>query len=126
MRLIGVDRDFGEAITAGVVDRDGNLVAGLVFHNFYPESQVIEVTGAAISPRWAQRGVLREVFRYVFERAGCQMAVSRTAVSNGRVRKLWKALGATETIIPRLRGRDEAECIITLTDDGWAASKFME
>ncbi|MFG6591284.1 hypothetical protein [Sulfitobacter sp. 1A12157] len=122
MKLLGFDRDFGNCVTATVLTENDALAAIIVFHNYCPDAAVIEISAAAVTPRWAQRSVLREAFGYAF--ANCQMVVSRTSAENATVRKLWKAFGADEVVIPRLRGRDEAECIITLTDDAWAASKF--
>lgn len=123
-KQIGINRGFGPCKTGAVLTKDGRLAAGLVFHNWSPEAAVIEVSAAAINPAWAQRSVLQEAFGYVFGGAGCQMAVARCVESNHSVRRLWKAFGATEFIIPRLRGRHEAECIQSLTDDAWIASRL--
>lgn len=125
MQNVGLSRGFGECQTACVVNGENHVVAGLIFHNYDPDSGVMEVSAAATSPLWPQRSVLKEAFGYIFDRAGCQMAVARCEQSNDRVRRLWKGFGAREHIIPRLRGRDAAEAILTLTDDAWSASKFM-
>lgn len=102
------------------------LVGGVVFHNWNPETGVIEVSAASIDARWATRGVMRAVFEYIFQTAECQLAVARTGEDNKRTRRLWKALGATEYIIPRLRGRTASEAILTLTQEAWENSKFCE
>lgn len=120
----GVMPDFGNCRTMAVMDQSGTMVAGIVFHNWNPQTGVMEVSAAATSPKWATRGVLKEAFGYIFERSGCQMAVARTAESNARVRRLWKAFGAVEYIIPRMRGRDASEAILCVTDDAWQASKL--
>jgi RimJ/RimL family protein N-acetyltransferase len=121
-RLSGCRPDFGNCQTMAVLDRDGRLVAGLVFHNYSPEYRVIEVSAAATDKRWATRKVLNAACDYIF--AHCQMAVARTHMENTATRRLWKALGAEEHILPRLRGRDASEAILLLTDDAWAQSKF--
>lgn len=117
-----VRNDFGNCRTAGIFDGD-TLVAGVVFHNWSPEYGVIEVSAAADSPKWASRAVLRELFGYVFSVA--QVCVARTAEENERTRRLWRAFGADEYILPRLRGRTASEALEMLTDDAWANSKFM-
>lgn len=122
-KIIGLPRGWGNCQTAAVVDSDSRFAAGLVFHNYDPEAGVIEVSAGALNPKWAQRQVLRDAFAYVFDVA--QLAVARTAEDNMRVRRLWRAFGADEYIIPRLRGRDSAECILTLTDDSWHNSRFV-
>jgi len=120
---LGFDRGFGPC-TSGVVMQGDDVAAVLVFHNFHPEAGVIEVSAVAENAKWAQRGVLKQAFGYIYDKLQCQMAVARCDVSNGRVRRLWKAFGASEHIIPRLRGREADEAILTLTDDAWRASRF--
>ena len=51
-------RGFGDKImTLGVVDGE-RLIGGLVFHNHDPEAAIIEISGAAIDPRWLTRETL--------------------------------------------------------------------
>lgn len=123
-RLIGhPGSDFGECQTMTVLDSHGKVAAGIVFHNWNPDAGVIEVSAAAVDPRWPTRNVLQQAFGYVF--AHCQLAVSRQHEDNIRARKLWKAFGADEYLIPRLRGRTASEAICTLTEEAWRDSKFM-
>ena len=125
-RIAGLRPDFGNCVTMAVMDRERKMAAGLIFHNWEPESGVIEVTAAATSPKWATRSILRSALSYCFDDVGCQMVVARHAETNKQARRLWAALGAQEYIIPRLRGRDAAEVLATLTDDAWAKSKLNE
>lgn len=120
--LAGIPSDFGNCRTLAVFSSDGELKAGVVFHNWNPQAEVIEISAASRDRRWIGKAVLAEVMGYAF--GFCQMVVGRTAESNTPTRRLWKALGATETIIPRLRGRDAAEVVLCLTDEAWRASKL--
>ena len=120
----GSDRGFGASTAIGIIDDDGKLVAGLVYHNWYPEHGVIEMSVGAISKRWMTRTVLRAIFAYPFDDLDCQLVVFRVAPADKPLRRILKAFGATERVIPRLRGRNEAEVIITLADDAWNNSKF--
>lgn len=106
------------------VEHKGELVAGIVFHNWEPEHGLIEISGAAENRRWFTREVIRVAFGYVFEGLGCQAVTARTAEDNGTVRHICKAIGAEEYIIPRLRGRDAAGVIYVLTDEAWKRSRF--
>lgn len=108
-----------------VVRGDGEMVAGVVFHDWNEGAGVVQVSAASIDPRWASRSVLREGFRYAFDFLGAQMAVAHTHEENTRVRRLWRAMGAKEYLIPRLRGRMASEAILCLADDAWLQSKFM-
>ena len=120
----GSGRGFGTCTAIGIIDDDGKLVAGLVYHNWYPETGVIEMSVAAINKRWITRTVLRAIFAYPFGQLDCQLVVFRVAPADKALRRILKAVGATEHVIPRLRGRNEAEVIITLADDAWKNSKF--
>ena len=121
---IGLDAPFGECRAGAVLDRRDNFAAGLVFHNYSPSAGVMEIAGAAIDPKWPQRGVLVAMFDYVFERAGCQMAVARTHPENLRALRIWRSLGAEEHLLPRMRGRDTPDVVSLLTEEAWRASKF--
>lgn len=121
-RIDGAGDGFGPCATMRVY---GNtLRAAVVFHNWSPDSGVMEMSAAAESPRWLNRRVLWAMHDYIFNRAGGQMAVLRVAENNTTMRRIAKAYGYTEMLIPRLRGRNEAEAILMLTDDEWARSRF--
>ena len=113
--LWGDDRGVGPCQGIGFADADGRLVAGVLLHNYQPDCGVIEVTAYSETRRWLTRGALVDVFGYVFRH--CQMAVARISENNATARRFWRALGANEHRIPRLRGRDEAEIISTLTEE---------
>lgn len=122
-RIPGCARGFGECRAMGVASRD-RMAAGVVFHNWQPEAGVVEMSCAADDPRWMTRRVMRVAFGYVFDGLQCQMAVARIHEDNDGARKLWRGLGADEFVIPRLRGKDAAEAIYTITAEQWAASPF--
>lgn len=123
-KLLGHERPFEHYMAIGVLE-DDRLVGGVVYHEWSPEYGTIQLSAASASPRWINKAILRTIFNYPFLRAGCQMAVMRVAETNTRMRRIAKAIGCAEHLIPRLRGRSEAEAILTLTDDDWNASKFM-
>jgi RimJ/RimL family protein N-acetyltransferase len=114
----GCERGFGPCATMGVV-RGGVLIAGIVYHNWSPETGVIEISGAATDSRWMTRQTLRAMFSYPFDEIGCQMVVARHSEHNARLRRMWRAVGSSEFVIPRLMGRNEAMVVTTLTDDAW-------
>lgn len=122
--IIGRDINFGECRALSVFDSDDRLVGGVVFHDWQPDPRTIELTAASTDRRWLTRAVLRSAFNYVFDTCHCQMALARTHEDNATVRRLWKALGAKEFVIPRLEGRSKAGVVLTLTDEAWRKSKF--
>lgn len=115
--------DFGECQAIGFVDGEGVLSVGFVYHDWNPEAEAIEISAAAISPRWATRGAVRLAFGYPFEQLGCQLVYVRTTPENRAVRRCMSALGGREYEIPRLLGRDRPGLIITLTVEAWEAWK---
>lgn len=117
----GCERGFDAARAVGVLS-GGRLVAGVVFHDWNPERGLIELSAAATDRRWLTREVVRVVFGYAFTVA--RMAVTRTGESNAPVRRIWRALGATEYVIAGLWGPDEAGVIFTLTPQQLAASRL--
>ena len=98
-------------------------IGGVVYYDWNPEAGVI-CLAAAGEPGWLNRAVLHAMHAYVFDVAGCQLAVLQVSERNHRMRRIGLAYGYTETRIPRLRGRDEAEIVMTLPEETWRASRF--
>lgn len=114
----GCERGFDKPVAIGVIENE-RLIGGTVFHNWNPEAGAIEMSSAGTSPRWLSRKMLKAIFGYVFDQIGCQIVVMRVSERNARMVDIAERFGFSGTLIPRLRGRDEAEWIFTLTDDQW-------
>jgi len=95
------------------------LIAGMIFHNWDPKAGTIEISGASIDPRWLTRPVLRAMYAYAFEVCGCQLVVQRNSERNERINDILRRLGFSWHRIERLRGRNEAEIVFTLTREEW-------
>lgn len=121
--IFGEAGRFANYCTLAVLDGSA-LIAGVLYHHFDPANGVMEMSAAAIDKRWLTRPVLRAMFAVPFDVFGCQIAVLRVSERNTAMLRIAKAYGFNEYIIPRLRGRDEAEHVMTLTDDTWRASRF--
>lgn len=121
----GFDRDleFGECQALGL-RIGGELIAGVVFQNWNPKAQTIEISAGATDSRWLARKSLLTIFGYVFDTAGCQLCVLQVSEHNDRMRSIARRLGFTETLIPRMRGRNEALVVYTLTVEQWATSRI--
>lgn len=103
---------------------DGVVIAGVLYNNYYPKQGVIELHAGSLSRRWLTRRVLYSMFSRVFDHFRCQLCVLRVSERNVGMLKIGKAYGFNEYVIPRLRGRDEAEHILTLSDDDWRSNRF--
>lgn len=122
---IGLERGFASCQALGSLDADGFIIGGVVFHNWSPEHGTIELSAAG-SGGWLTKRLINRAFEYVFEELDCQLAYTQQDESNGASRRVFLALGATETVIPRWRGRNTPGVLSTLTDDAWKASRFNE
>ena len=123
--LLGYPRGFGECQAVGFLDRDGKLVAGVVYHQYQPEQGVIEISAASTCRNWLNRARLAEIFDYPF-RIGCRLVVARIGEHNARARRIWRSLGSDEYVIPALRSPTESEVIYTLSAEKWRAGKFKD
>ncbi len=117
-RIEGCARGFGKCKAIGVV-HGGDLIAGVVFHDWNPEAEIIELSAAATDRRWMTRNNFTEILNYPF--GFCQMIVARAA-PDGPPRRIFRAIGADEFVIPRLGGRGKDGIIATLTREQWAVS----
>lgn len=120
-RVDGCERGFGSCRSLGVMDDEGNIRGGIVFHDYWPERGLIEVSAAGTHPAWFTHDVERAAIAYMFDVA--RLGVARTGVRNTRVRRMWKHLGATETVIPFLWSADEDAAILTLSQEAWTAKR---
>jgi len=117
----GCERGFGECSAIGFLE-NGELVAGVVYHNWNPESGVIEMSAASTTRAWLTKERLAVIFAYPF--SFCRMIVTRQSENNRRALRIWRSLGGLEYRIPDLRGPGEAEVFFTLTADQWRSGKF--
>ena len=101
-----------------------NLAAGLIYHNYDPDAQVIEISGASWVKGWLTKDVLKAMYGYPFIDGGCQAVVQRVSDEDEAQHRMLKAYGAERYRIPRLRGENAAENIFVTTREAWASNKF--
>jgi hypothetical protein len=119
----GEGKDFGNCQGIAVIE-DGNLIAGMIYHNWEPSAGVMEISGAGITKRWLTRQTLRAMFSYPFNECDCQAVVMRVSDHDKPLHRMLMSYGFETYRIPRLRGRNEAENIFVLTDNAWKGNKF--
>jgi RimJ/RimL family protein N-acetyltransferase len=116
---------FGPCQAIGVIDNDGLLIAGWVWHGYDPSAGTMEFSGASITPKWMTRDILHKLFAYAFDEVGCQLIMTRNSAGNKRLHRQLKSFGFTRYDVPRLFGRKEDGVFWTLTDDEWRKSPFF-
>jgi RimJ/RimL family protein N-acetyltransferase len=117
------DRGFGYCTAIGVAE-NGDLIGGTVFHQYSPEAGIIEMSSAAVSPRWLAPKMIRAIFGYVFDQIACQTVVMRVREDNPRMVRIAEKFGFDGVLIPRLAGRNTGLWIFTMTDDQWRDHRF--
>lgn len=115
-------RTFGRCKTIGVIDESGLLIAGVVYFNYKPEAQTIEMGAAAITRRWFNRSTYRRIFEYPFLEARCQMLIAHIRADNEYLLTQFARMNFDHTLVPRMYGRDADGVLCTLTDDQWLES----
>jgi RimJ/RimL family protein N-acetyltransferase len=114
-------RGFGPNCKAiGVIDVDGNLIAGMVYHNWDPDAALIEMSGASLPLKyWLTRETLARIYQYPFHQCGCQMVVMRVRADNEMLLGVLARLNYAFSKVPRLFGRDVDGVVCTLTREAW-------
>jgi hypothetical protein len=121
------ERGFGRCKAIGVVDENGTLIAGVVYHNWQPEAGVIEVSVAAFGhPRWLTRETLRRIHEYPFEQIGAQMMLGLASTDDQRLLRQLAALGYMFVLVPRLLGRDLDGVLCLFTREAYDQCKFIK
>lgn len=115
---------FGPCQAIGVIDNDGKLIAGWVWHGWDPSAETMEFSGASINPHWMTQDILHKLFAYAFDEVGCQMVLTRNSEGNKRLHRQLARYGFARWDVPRLFGRGENGVFWTLTDDAWRANNF--
>lgn len=122
-RIPGCARGWDNCVALRVFDDKLETLGCVIFHDWNPEAGVMCMSAAG-EPGWLTRPILHAMHSYIFDAAKCQLAVMQVSERNERMRRIGLAYGYTETRVPRLRGRNEAEMIMTLTEEDWRASRF--
>jgi RimJ/RimL family protein N-acetyltransferase len=119
------ERGFGACSTIGVLDRDGYLIGGLVYRNWFPEVGTVEMSGAALpGTNWLSRRTLQIIYDYPFKQLGCYMVIQTTMADNEIVLRIKAAIGFTFYRIAHLGGPGRDGVVGTLTVDQWEQSKY--
>lgn len=123
---LGYDGFAGNFVNAIGVLENNRIIGGTVFHNYYPNEGVVEMTSASIESRWLTRPMIRAIFTFAFGYLQCQMTVMRVSEINTRMVNVAKRFGCKGYLIPRLRGKNEGEWIFCFTDDDWLKSPYRK
>jgi hypothetical protein len=118
------ERGFGECKAIGIIE-DGTLIAGLVYHNYEPDAEIIEISGAAIPGKnWLTRETIKRMYQFPFITCGCQMIVQRNSEDDERLLYMLSRYGYHFVRFPRMLGRDKDGVVCCLTYEAWANNRY--
>lgn len=115
---------FGPAVAIGVLDKGGQLVAGVVYHNHDPFVRSIEVSCAADSPRWGSRQTFGSLLRYPFGQLQCQRVTAATPRKSTSTRRFLEGLGFKREGSVRLGFGNDNAIIYGLLAEEWRDGRF--
>ena len=108
------------------VVKGGDLIAGVIYNEYFAGSKTIEISAASIDKRWMTRKVIHDMFFLPFERLGSHLVVVKTSEKNVTVRKISERCGLKPYYIPDMRGPGEGEYTYTMTKELWRSLPFSE
>jgi RimJ/RimL family protein N-acetyltransferase len=90
---------FGPCSAIGVAGVSGAPLAGVVFHDYQPAFATIQLSFAADSPRWATRGMVKQLLSYPFEQLAVRKVWAAVPHTHDRALKLIKGLGFVQEAV---------------------------
>lgn len=98
---------FGDSCAIGVASPSG-LIAGVVYHDYQPEFETIQLSMAASSPMWARKENLRALLSYPFRQLGVFKAWIATPHTHAHGIKTFEHIGfKREAILAHHFGRKQ-------------------
>lgn len=120
-------RLFGKCRAIGILDEQGRMIAGIVYHTWSPEAGTIELSVAALPGcGWFSRETVWRMYSYPFIDAGAQMCIHVVPADHLHSQRQLATLGCELTRIPRLFGRDRDAMLGLLMREEWENSKFHQ
>lgn len=115
---IGMKDPFGECRAVGVVS--DKILAVCVYHNFVPEHSRCEISFASDSPRWAKRGIIRELLWIPFGQWELSTVYTYTGADNHRALRFNEGIGITDPVeIPNYAGPGKPAVVRHMTREAF-------
>lgn len=115
---------FGPGAAIGVLDAQGRMVGGCVYHNWDEDCGSMEISCASTTPSWLKPGVMRALLRYPFAQVGCQRLTACTPRRATSARQFLERLGFKREGCVRRGFGDDHAIIYGLLAEEWAESSL--
>jgi len=107
------------------VSNSNGMLAGFVYSDWQPEFGTIEMSLAAVSPRWASRRIISFLLAYPFNDLDCQRISVVTSENNQKALRLAQGVGfVKEALIERHYGMNENAIVLRLFKEDWQLGKY--
>lgn len=102
---------FGPCAAIGVANGD-RLLAGVVYHDYQPDCGTVQISMAAVNPRWAKREIIAGLLAYPFLQMGCYKVWTAIPADNALAIRVNIHIGFTrEAVLAHHFGKDR-HCVI--------------
>lgn len=106
--------DFGPCEAIGVVEND-KLIAGIVYHDFQPKFGTVQLSMAAINPRWAKKQNIKDLLSIPFEQFDCYKVWTATPLDNAKALKINAHIGfKREAVLSSMFGKNRHGVIMRM------------
>lgn len=122
--FVGVGENFGPCSTMGVLDSEGLMAAGAVYHAYRPAFRGLEISFAMRPGFYLSRSAISALLRYPFAELNCVRVTAVTPLKATSTRQFLEKLGfKREGVLRRAFGTDDAVVYGMLAKE-WARSLF--
>jgi len=106
-----------EATARAIGVMDDVLIAAVIYHDYHQKHGTCQISVAADSPKWAQRGIIRALLSVPFEQYGVQKLWSVMAQSNKRAIRFNLGIGfKQEAVLRHQFGRGNHAVMTSILD----------
>lgn len=100
---------FEKMMTIGVMSDSGAPLGAVVYHDFRDKD--IQLSCAADSSQWLNRGVLGSIFAYPFKQLKCDRVTALAPFKNSHTRCFLERLGFQQEGVMR-KGFNDDDCVV--------------
>lgn len=124
IEFMAANPDFGPCIAIGVVDEAGNLLAGVVLHDYHPDWGAVSMSHAALTPKWLTKRIISGIMSVPFVQYGVGRVTATTPRKATSACQFLRKFGfRQEGVIRRGLGNDDA-LVWGLLSEEWDRSRF--
>lgn len=122
-RIWGKKGTLTQCATMGVT-RDGNLVGGVVFHEYRTEVNTMQMSIAGDKCRWLNRTVVNAAMHFAFELTKVGAVWAMVSEKNDAALKMDRIIFPNESYVPHMFGEGVGGYMMTLSANEWKSHRL--